>query len=79
MHPLIQSLKNRGVVRWALACLAGAWVVLQVMDVLGGNLGWPAWIFQVPVALPSVGFLAALVPAWYHREQPSSCGRCDAA
>jgi hypothetical protein len=50
MHPVIQSLKNRRVVQWALAYLAGAWVVLQVMDVLGGNLGWPTWIFQVAIA-----------------------------
>jgi hypothetical protein len=43
--PLVSSffarLKERKLVQWTLAYLAGAWVVLQVMDVAADPLGWP--------------------------------------
>ena len=57
------------VVQWALAYLAAAWVVLQVVDVVGGHWGWPAVVVQVLTVLLGVGFLAALVLAWYHGEK----------
>lgn len=56
-------------VQWALAYLAGAWLVLQVLDVFGQNLDWPGWIFRATTAVLAVGFLAALVVAWYHGER----------
>lgn len=37
MHAMLQRLKERKLVQWALAYLAGAWVLLQVLDLLGGN------------------------------------------
>lgn len=69
MHRLIERLKERKVVEWGLAYLGGAWLTLEVVDLLGGNLGWPAWVFRSVIALLSVGFIAALVLAWYHGEQ----------
>ncbi len=33
-------LKERKLVQWALAYLAGAWVLLQVADVLADALAW---------------------------------------
>ena len=62
-------IRQRKLAQWALAYIAGGWLVLQVIDVLGQNLGWPPWVFQVTIALLSVGFLAALVLAWYHGER----------
>lgn len=65
----LAKIKERKIVQWALAYLAGAWLVLQVVDVLGGMYEWPPELFRaVPVVL-AVGFIAALVLAWYHGER----------
>lgn len=47
----------------------GAWLLLQVIDLVGGYFGWSPVIGQVATVLVAVGFLAALVLAWYHGEQ----------
>ena len=64
-----EDLKRRKIVQWALAYLAGAWLVLDVTSLLGGHLGWPAWIYRALIVLATVGFPAALVFAWYHGEK----------
>lgn len=69
MNSLWDRIRQRKVVQWALAYLAGGWLVLQVLDVLGQNLGMPPWVFRMTIALLAVGFLAALVLAWYHGEK----------
>jgi len=67
--PSFEEIKERKLVQWALAYLAGAWLVLQVVAVLGGMYDWPAGLLRaVPVVL-GVGFVGALVVAWYHGEQ----------
>ena len=67
--PTLKEVKKRKLVRWTLAYLAGAWLVLQVVTVLGGLYTWPAGLLRaVPVVL-GVGFFAALVVAWYHGER----------
>ena len=66
---LIQRLKERKVVEWALAYLGGAWLALEVVDLLGDNLGWPSWVFRSVMAFLSVGFFGAVVLAWYHGKQ----------
>ena len=55
--------------QWCLAYLAGAWVLLQVIDFVAENLGWPAQVSRVSLALAGVGFLIVVVLAWYHGEQ----------
>ncbi len=46
VNVLLQRLKERKLVQWALAYLAGAWVVLQVLDLLGQNFAWPSTIVR---------------------------------
>ena len=69
MSSTLERLKERKLVQWALAYLAGAWLLLQVADTLGDNFAWPRVIFQSLTVLLAVGFLAALVLAWYHGEK----------
>jgi TolB-like protein/Tfp pilus assembly protein PilF len=69
MTSLLVRLKERKLVQWALAYLAGAWLLLQVVDVLGQNFDWPRTLFRSVTVVLAVGFLAALVLAWYHGAQ----------
>ncbi len=69
MSALLDRLRERKLVQWALAYLAGAWLLLQVLDVLGQNFDWPRAFFRSATIVLGVGFLAALVLAWYHGEK----------
>ncbi|CAN5900116.1 hypothetical protein BH23GEM7_BH23GEM7_32790 [soil metagenome] len=69
MTPLVDRLKERKLVQWALAYLAGAWVLLQVFAELRDTFAWPPIIVRAITVLLAVGFLAALVLAWYHGEK----------
>jgi len=66
---LLQRLKERKLVQWALAYLAGAFVVFQVMDALAEPLGLTSTLQRATLVVVGVGFLIALVPAWYHGEK----------
>jgi TolB-like protein/Flp pilus assembly protein TadD len=66
---LLQRLRERKLVQWALAYLAGAWMVLQVVDLVGNQFAWPAGVMRGTTVLLGVGFFAALILAWYHGEQ----------
>lgn len=65
----LDELKGRKIVQWALAYLAGAWVALQLVAIVAGQFGWPAWIEQAATIFLVFGFFIALVVAWYHGEQ----------
>jgi len=69
MASLLKQLKERKLVQWAMAYLAGAWLLWEVSDSVGGRLGWPDLLFKVLFVLLFVGFLAAVTVAWYHGEQ----------
>jgi serine/threonine-protein kinase len=66
---LLQRLKERKLVQWALAYLAGAWVLFEVSDAVGGRLGWPDVFYHGLLVLLGFGFFVALVLAWYHGEK----------
>jgi TolB-like protein len=69
MTTLLQRLRERKLVQWALAYLAGAWVVLQVMEVTAEPFGWPLAVQRGITVLLAVGFFVTLVVAWYHGEK----------
>jgi TolB-like protein/Flp pilus assembly protein TadD len=61
--------RQRKIVQWALGYLAAAWLLLQVLHLLGATYSWPAALMRaIPVTLAG-GFLAALVVAWHHGEK----------
>lgn len=67
--PSLGEIKQRKLVQWGVAYLGGAWLVLQVVAVLGATYGWPRGLLRaVPVVL-EVGFLVALVVASYYGEK----------
>jgi TolB-like protein/DNA-binding SARP family transcriptional activator len=56
-------------VQWGLAYLAGAWFILQVMDILSEAWGLSQGIQQGAFILLFFGFLLTLVLVWYHGEE----------
>jgi TolB-like protein/Flp pilus assembly protein TadD len=62
-------LGERKLVQWALAYLAGAWAVLEVLGYVGDQFGWPALVGQVLIVFALFGFCIALVLAWFHGEK----------
>jgi len=62
-------LRERKLVQWALAYLAGAWAVLEVLGYVGDQFGWPALVGQVLVVSALSGLFIVLVLAWFHGEK----------
>jgi hypothetical protein len=71
MHAMIDAdrLRSRKLVQWGVAYLAAAWLILQLVDLLADNFSWPTSATRIATVLLAVGFLAALVIAWYHGEK----------
>lgn len=69
MASLFQNLKQRNVIQWAIAYVAGAWLILEVLGFVAENFGWPAGVVRGATVLLGFGFLVALVLAWYHGER----------
>jgi TolB-like protein/Flp pilus assembly protein TadD len=66
---MFQRLKERKLVQWGLAYLAGAWVMLEVLSQIGDHFAWPNVVLRVLTVALALGLLPALVLAWYHGEQ----------
>src|SRR5690348_2076239 len=69
MNELIARLKQRKLVQWALAYIAFAFALIQVLDVVAQRFGWPDQIERLLILALAVGFVIALVLAWYHGER----------
>jgi TolB-like protein len=66
---LLQRLKERKLVQWAVAYLAGAWALVEATGLVVAQFHWPEVIGQVVTVLAFFGFFVVLVLAWYHGEQ----------
>jgi TolB-like protein/tetratricopeptide (TPR) repeat protein len=69
MPSFLDRLKTRKLVEWMLAYLAGAWLVMQLIEVLGGRWALPLGLQRGIDMLLVVGFFVALTIAWYHGEK----------
>ncbi len=65
----IAPLRRRKLVQWALAYIAAAWVVLQVLELLAGVYAWPPLTLRVATGAVALGLPVALTAAWYHGER----------
>jgi TolB-like protein len=65
----VRRLRDRKIVQWVGTYLAGAWLFYQVVSLVGTNFDWPSVVLRVLTVLLGVGFLVALVLAWYHGER----------
>jgi TolB-like protein len=69
MNELIARLKQRKLVQWALAYVAFAFALIQVLDVVADSYDWPHSAMHVVFGLLALGLVIALVLAWYHGER----------
>jgi TolB-like protein len=63
MNGMFRDLRQRNVHRVALAYLAGAWLLVQVVDTLTPDF-LPSVVFRTTVILLAIGFIPSLVLAW---------------
>lgn len=74
MKDFLKELKNRNVYRVATPYVVSGWLVIQVLDTMGINLGWSSeiasWITKVLIAC----FPVALVLAWIYELIPRFFG-----
>jgi TolB-like protein/Tfp pilus assembly protein PilF len=63
------AMRQRKLVQWALAYLAGAWVLLQALGLAAESYEWPHMIMRLAFGVLALGFVATLVLAWYHGER----------
>ncbi|MEL7313100.1 MAG: hypothetical protein AAFN07_16405, partial [Pseudomonadota bacterium] len=66
----ISELKRRQVYRAGIAYLVGAWLLLQIVDVLGDNLDLPSWLFRGLLAAIVIGFPLVLILSWIFERTP---------
>ena len=70
-----EELKRRNVVRVGLAYAVGAWVLLQIFDVVGEILELPEWGGKLILVLLLIGFFLALFFAWAFELTPEGIKR----
>ena len=63
MKKLFQEIHKRSLWQVLGLYLAGAWLLLQIVDVLNQNLGLPRWVFVFALALLAVGLPVVLLTA----------------
>ena len=69
MNELLERLKRRKLVQWAAAYIAAAFALLQAIDIVAQQFGWPGDVRRGITLALVVGFFVALVLAWYHGER----------
>ena len=75
MSNLFEELKRRNVFRVTIAYIAVAWLILQVADVVLGNISAPAWLFQALMFFLAIGFPVAILFAWAYELTPEGIKR----
>ena len=69
MNEFLQRLKQRKLVQWAVAYVAAAFALLQGIDIVAQQFGWPEAVRRGITLALVVGFFVTLVLAWYHGER----------
>jgi TolB-like protein/Tfp pilus assembly protein PilF len=70
MGKFFEELKRRNVFRVGVAYLVTAWLLLQMADVVLGNIGTPEWVFKSILLVLALGFPVALLFAWAFEMTP---------
>jgi TolB-like protein/Flp pilus assembly protein TadD len=68
VNDFFQRLKQRKLVQWAIAYIGAAFALLQGIDIVAQQFGWPEGVRRGITLALIVGFFVVLVLAWYHGE-----------
>jgi TolB-like protein len=69
MSEFLQRLKKRKLVQWGLAYIAAGFALLQGIDIVAQQFGWPEGVRRGITLTLVIGFFITLVLAWYHGER----------
>jgi TolB-like protein/Tfp pilus assembly protein PilF len=69
------ELKRRNVFRVGIAYLVAAWLLMQIADVVLGNIAAPEWVFQVLMLFLAIGLPIAVIFAWAFEMTPEGLKR----
>ncbi len=69
MASLLRRLRERKLVQWVAAYLAGAWLALEAFDLVAEQFQMALWIRQGATIVVLFGLLITLVLAWNHGER----------
>jgi adenylate cyclase len=69
MNEFFRRLTQRKLVQWAIAYVAAAFALLQGIDIVAQQFGWPESVRRGITLALVVGFFVTLVVAWYHGER----------
>src|SRR5262249_44383963 len=69
MNEFLARLKRRKLVQWAIAYVVAAFALLQGIDIVAQQFGWPEAVRRGITLALVVGFFVTLVLAWYHGER----------
>ncbi|MES2404318.1 MAG: hypothetical protein V4567_08280, partial [Pseudomonadota bacterium] len=64
-----RKLKQRKMVQWMLAYVAFAFALLQGIDIVAQQFGWPEGLRRGMTLVLVIGFCVTFVLAWYHGER----------
>ncbi len=71
----ISELKRRNVFRVGIAYVITAWLILQVADVVLGNIAAPEWVFKTILLVTALGAPVVLLFAWAFEMTPEGLKR----
>ena len=72
---LFNELKRRNVFKVAIAYVAVAWLVAQVLQLIFESFGTPDWVMKTVLLLMATGFLFTLFFAWAFEMTPEGLKR----
>lgn len=67
---LFSELRRRNVLRMAVLYVVGAWLIMQVAEVIITLADLPTWSGQLVLAVLAVGFPIALIFSWFYELTP---------
>ncbi len=69
MTDLWTRLRQRKLVQWVVAYVAGAWAGMQVLDLAADSYHWPDLVMHAAFGALALGLVITLLLAWYHGER----------
>lgn len=73
-----EELKQRKVVRSIMVYIAGAFALLQAVDMIFPRLGFPAWSITLVLTLLAAGLVVVIILTWIFDITPEGIKRTDA-